>query len=202
MTKKLKNFPSTNSPKKPYQGKRRKITEVDPKVAVVGELTEKQRRFAELVAAHKGFRNLSDLALEAGYGKGNRDSAASTATTLLKNPKVQRAISMLSEEIDSQFSVNLKTHLRNLAYIRNRSLESQNYGASVQAEVSRGKAAGLYVNQSVSLHHSSIDSMDKERVLEELKKLKSQYHSPSEEVLDAEYKIVRDAKIDSSGDRD
>ena len=83
MTKKLKNFPSTNSPKKPYQGKRRKITELSPKTALIGELTEKQRTFAELVAAHKGFRNLSDLALEAGYGKGNRDSAASTATTLL-----------------------------------------------------------------------------------------------------------------------
>ena len=59
-----------------------------------------------------------------------------------------------------------------------------------------------WLKQFVEIWKLMIDSMDKERVLEELKKLKSQYHSPSEEVLDAEYKIVRDAEIDSSGDRD
>lgn len=185
----------------PEGKKERRNLGKDIKEATLAKLSPRQLAFAESVVMERGFKNLSDIAMEAGYGKGNRSSAQSTATVLLKNPKIQKAIAVLSEQIHGDQEVTLKKHQQDLTILRNKSLEAGNYAAAITAEVNKGKASGLYLNQSVHLH-SSIDSMNKETVLEELAKLKKKYHSAKEEAVDAEYSIISDPTDSASPNLD
>ena len=115
-------------------------------MGVPKRLTEKQIKFAQLVVSNEGRMNGTECAKEAGYGEAARIRAYE-----LQNPKkyplVVKYIGELREENQRKYSVNFERHITELAKIRQEALKKGAWSAAVNAEVARGKAAGLYLSE-------------------------------------------------------
>ena len=117
-------------------------------MGVPKRLTEKQIKFAQLVVSSEGRMNGTECAKEAGYGEAARIRAYE-----LQNPKryplVVKYIGELREENQRKYSVTFERHISELAKIRIDALKKGAWSAAVNAEVARGKAAGLYIEQKI-----------------------------------------------------
>ena len=109
-------------------------------------LTDRQKKFAELLVYNEGKMSPAEAAFEAGYKTRPRQSASE-----LKNPKVYplvaKYVGELRSEVQEKYGINFEKHITELAKIRNEALKKGAWSAAVNAEVARGKAGGLYVDQ-------------------------------------------------------
>ena len=113
------------------------------------KLTEMQIKFAHELVTNEGRKYAFECAIEAGYAKDSARQAASK----LQNPKlfplVVQYIGELREEWQKQFEVTFGNHIAELAKLRNEARDKKAWSAAVNAEVARGKAAGLYIEQKI-----------------------------------------------------
>ena len=113
------------------------------------KLTEQQIKFANLLISEQGRMTATACAIEAGYAKDFARQAASK----LQNPKlfplVVQYIGEIREEWQKQFEVTFGNHIAELAKLRNEARDKKAWSAAVNAEVARGKAAGLYIEQKI-----------------------------------------------------
>ena len=130
------------------------------------KLTPTQEKFAQNVAS--GMRK-KDAAIEAGYSEKNAVRAGAVLSSD-SNPLVKSRINQLQTKAASKVELKLENHLVDLKDIRDGAMRAGAWAAAVAAEVSRGKAAGLYVNRS-EINVNRIDVMSKEEVLERMKQL-------------------------------
>ena len=118
-------------------------------MGVPKRLTEQQIKFANLLISEQGRMTATACAIEAGYAK----DSARQATSKLQNPKlfplVVQYIGELREEWQKQFEVTFGNHIAELAKLRNEARDKKAWSAAVNAEVARGKAAGLYIEQKI-----------------------------------------------------
>ena len=133
-----------------------------------------QRKFANLLVSNEGRKYGYECAIEAGYEK---DRARQTAYEL-QNPKlyplVVQYIGELREEYQKKYEVTYEKHITELAKIREQALKKGAFSAASNAEVARGKAAGLYVEQKI-IRTGKLDDMSKEEMEQELKKIIDEY---------------------------
>ena len=112
-------------------------------------LTEQQIKFANLLISEQGRKTATACAIEAGYAKESARQAASK----LQNPKlfplVVQYIGELREEWQKQYEVTFGSHISELAKLRDEARDKKAWSAAVNAEVARGKAAGLYIEQKI-----------------------------------------------------
>lgn len=135
-------------------------------------LTEKQRKFAELLIENAGKKTATECAVEAGYPKETARVKASQLQSPKYFPVVYNYIQELREEVRKKFDVNVDGHLAELAKIRDRALDRNSFASAVNAEIARGKVGGLYVDQKKILSLTGkIDSMDSKELEEKFKKL-------------------------------
>jgi hypothetical protein len=77
--------------------------------------------------------------------------AAIVYASKLQNPRtyplVVQYIGQLRSEYQKKYDVTFERHISELAKLRDNARESKAWSAAVNAEVARGKAAGLYVEQ-------------------------------------------------------
>ena len=110
------------------------------------QLTEKQMKFAELLVYNEGRKSASECAYEAGYKTRPRQAASE-----LRNPRISplvvKYIGELRQEIQEKYQVDLGRHLGELAKLRDDAMKKGAWSAAINAEVARGKAGGLYVDQ-------------------------------------------------------
>jgi len=143
-------------------------------MGVPKRLTEMQRKFANLLVSNEGRKYGYECAIEAGYEK---DRARQTAYEL-QNPKlyplVVQYIGELREEYQKKYEVTYEKHISELAKIREQALKKGAFSAASNAEVARGKAAGLYVEQKI-IRTGKLDDMSKEEMEQELKKIIDEY---------------------------
>ena len=143
-------------------------------MGVPKRLTEMQRKFANLLVSNEGRKYGYECAVEAGYEK---DRARQTAYEL-QNPKlyplVVQYIGELREEYQKKYEVTYEKHITELAKIREQALKKGAFSAASNAEVARGKAAGLYVEQKI-IRTGKLDDMSKEEMEQELKKIIDEY---------------------------
>ena len=137
-------------------------------MGVPKRLTEMQRKFANLLVSNEGRKYGYECAIEAGYEK---DRARQTAYEL-QNPKlyplVVKYIGEIREEYQKKYEVTYEKHITELAKIREQALKKGAFSAASNAEVARGKAAGLYVEQKI-IRTGKLDDMSKAEMEEELK---------------------------------
>ena len=118
-------------------------------MGVPKRLTEQQIKFANLLISEQGRMTATACAIEAGYAAESARQAASK----LQNPKlfplVVQYIGELREEWQKQFEVTFGNHIAELAKLRNEARDKKAWSAAVNAEVARGKAAGLYIEQKI-----------------------------------------------------
>ena len=121
-----------------------------------------QIRFAELVVFNEGRKTPTECAIEAGYEKEFAHVRASELRNPRKYPLVVKYIGELREEIQKKYEVTFERHITELAKLRDSSRDKGAWSAAINAEVARGKAAGLYVEQKIIRTGKLEDMTEKE----------------------------------------
>ena len=137
-------------------------------------LTEQQIKFANLLISEQGRMTATACAIEAGYAKDSARQAASK----LQNPKlfplVVQYIGELREEWQKQFEVTFGNHIAELAKLRNEARDKKAWSAAVNAEVARGKAAGLYIEQKI-IRTGKLEDLTTEELESRMKQIIDDY---------------------------
>ena len=140
----------------------------------ITRLTEMQRKFAHEIVTNEGRKNGTECAISAGYAE---DSAGVRAAEL-QNPKrfplVVKYIGELREEYQKKYAVTFERHISELARIRIDALKKGAWSAAVNAEVARGKAAGLYIEQKI-IRTGKLDDLSEEELEKRMKEIIDQY---------------------------
>jgi phage terminase small subunit len=138
------------------------------------KLTEQQIKFSNLVVCEEGRKTATQCAIDAGYAK---DSARQHASKL-QNPKlyplVVHYIGELREEWQKKYDVTFGTHITELAKLRDEAREKKAWSAAVNAEVARGKAAGLYIEQKI-IRTGKLEDLTTEELESRMKQIIDDY---------------------------
>ena len=130
-------------------------------------LTDQQKKFAELLVYNEGRKSAAECAFDAGYKTRPRQAASE-----LRNPKysplVVQYIGELRKEVQEKHGIDLDRHLGELAKLRDDAVKKGAWSAAINAEVARGKAGGLYVDQKMILT-KNLDSMSEEELEKRMK---------------------------------
>ena len=156
-------------------------------------LTDMQIRFAELVVFNEGRKTPTECAIEAGYEKEFAHVRASELRNPRKYPLVVKYIGELREEIQKKYEVTFERHITELAKLREESRAKGAWSAAINAEVARGKAAGLYVEQKIIKHGKLEDMSEKELEL----KMKQIIEDHKGLIIEADFKVVNENQIES-----
>ena len=143
-------------------------------MGAITRLTELQRKFAHEIVSNEGRKNGTECAISAGYAE---DSAGVRAAEL-QNPKrfplVVKYIGELRGEYQKKYAVTFERHISELARIRIDALKKGAWSAAVNAEVARGKAAGLYIEQKI-IRTGKLDDLSEEELEKRMKEIIDQY---------------------------
>ncbi|WP_339634576.1 hypothetical protein [uncultured Maribacter sp.] len=137
-------------------------------------LTEMQMKFAQLLVTNEGRKTPTECAVEAGYEKDSAYVRASELRNPKKYPLVVKYIGEIREEYQKKYEVTYERHIAELGKIRQEALKKGAFSAANNAEVARGKAAGLYVEQKI-IRTGKIDDMSKEEMEKELSNILNEY---------------------------
>ena len=169
-------------------------------MGVPKRLTEMQMKFAHELVTNEGRKTATECAILAGYSP----DAASVYASKLQSPKtyplVVRYIGELRNEYQKKYDVTFQRHISELAKLRDNARESKAWSAAVNAEVARGKAAGLYVEQKI-IRTGKLEDLTAEQLETRMKEIINEY-SPILEgvVLDDLKKEVKNKKINYSSE--
>jgi hypothetical protein len=122
------------------------------------QLTEKQMKFAELLVYNEGRITGTEAARQAGYEPDRARTTAAELRNANKYPLVAKYIGELREEVQKKYEVTFENHITELARLRDESKNKGAWSAAINAEVARGKAAGLYVDQKI-IKYGTLDSL-------------------------------------------
>ena len=143
-------------------------------MGVPKRLTEMQRKFAHEVVGNEGRKYGYECAIDAGYEK---DRSRQTAYEL-QNPKIYplvvQYIGKIREEYQKKYAVTFERHIAELGKIRVDALKKGAWSAAVNAEVARGKAAGLYIEQKI-IRTGKLDDLSEEELESRMKEIIDQY---------------------------
>ena len=138
------------------------------------KLTEMQMKFAYELVTNEGRKTGAECALAAGYSS----NAAVVAASKLQNPKayplVVQYIGQLRSEYQKKYDVTFERHISELAKPRDNARESKAWSAAVNAEVARGKAAGLYVEQKI-IRTGKLEDLTAEQLEARMKEIINEY---------------------------
>ena len=155
-------------------------------------LTEMQQKFAELLVYNEGRKTPTECAIEAGYDKDSAHVRASELRNPNKYPGVVRYIGELREEIQKKYEITFEKHVAELAKLRDSSRDKGAWSAAINAEVARGKAAGLYVEQKIIRTGKLEDMTEKELEL----KMKQLIEDNKGLIVEADFNLVNDKQIE------
>jgi len=139
-------------------------------MGVPKRLTEMQMKFAHEVISNEGRKNGFECAIDAGYSKDRARVTASELQNPRKYPLVVKYMGELREEYQKKYAVTYERHISELAKIRIDALKKGAWSAAGNAEVARGKAAGLYIEQKI-IRTGKIDDLTKEELERRMKKV-------------------------------
>ena len=168
-------------------------------MGVPKRLTEMQQKFAHELVSNEGRKYGYQCAIDAGYAK---DRARQTAWEL-QNPKmhplVVKYIGEIREEYQKKYAVTFERHISELGKIRQDALNKGAWSAAVNAEVARGKAAGLYIEQKI-IRTGKLDDLSEEELEKRMKEIIDQYSPILEgkiEVADVK-KLQKDIRLNEA----
>ena len=133
------------------------------------KLSERQIKFAELLVYNEGRMSPAECAKQAGYESRPRQ-AASELRSPKRSPLVVKYIGELRAEIQEKHDINLGRHLGELAKLRDDAMKKGAWSAAINAEVARGKAGGLYVDQKLILS-GNLDNMSEKELETKMAKI-------------------------------
>ena len=156
-------------------------------MGVPKRLTDQQQRFSELYVYNEGRMTPYECAKEAGYAAESARVRASELRNPKRYPLVVKFIGELREEVQNKYEVTFEKHIKELARLREEALKKGSFSSAVNAEVARGKAGGLYIEQKI-IKTGKLEDMSEQELERRMKEIIDQY-SP---ILDA--KPIEDLK--------
>src|SRR6056300_1568267 len=151
------------------------------------KLTEQQIKFANLLISEQGRKTATQCAIEAGYAKDSARQAASKLQNPKLYPLVVKYIGELREEWQKKYEVTYDRHISELAKLREDSRKKGAWSAAINAEVARGKAAGLYVEQKI-IRTGKLEDLTTEELEARMKTIIDDYSPILEDVSFEEIK--------------
>ena len=156
-------------------------------MGVPKRLTDQQQRFSELYVYNEGRMTPYECAKEAGYAAESARVRASELRNPKRFPLVVKFIGELREEVQNKYEVTFEKHIKELARLREEALKKGSFSSAVNAEVARGKAGGLYIEQKI-IKTGKLEDMSEQELERRMKEIIEQY-SP---ILDS--KPIEDLK--------
>ena len=133
-----------------------------------------QMKFAHLLVSNEGRMNGDECAREAGYSEDRARVTASELQSPKKYPLVVKYIGELREEYQKKYAVTFERHITELGKIRQEALKKGAWSAAVNAEVARGKAAGLYIEQKI-IRTGKLDDLSEDELENRMKEIINEY---------------------------
>ena len=127
-------------------------------------------KFAQLLVTNEGRKTKTECAIEAGYEKDRAGTTAAELTNPNKYPLVVKYIGELRDEYQKKYDVTYGRHITELARIRDEARAKGAWSAATNAEVARGKAAGLYIEQKI-IHHNKVEDMSADQLMNKMKRI-------------------------------
>ena len=158
------------------------------------KLTEMQMKFAHELVTNEGRKTATECAITAGYSS----DAAVVSASKLQNPKtyplVVQYIGQLRDEYQKKYDVTFGRHISELAKLRDNARESKAWSAAVNAEVARGKAAGLYVEQKI-IRTGSLSDLTAEQLENRMKEIIQEYSPILEGIVVEDLKEIKSEQL-------
>ena len=98
------------------------------------QLSEQQKKFAELLVYNEGRKTPTECALEAGYAEGSAHVRASELRNPNKYPLVVKYIGEIRQEVQKKYEVTFEKHITELGRIREAALSKGAFSAAANAE--------------------------------------------------------------------
>ena len=143
-------------------------------MGVPKKLTEQQIKFANLLVSEEGRMTATQCAKEAGYAADSARQAASVLQNPKKYPLVVQYIGELRTELQKKYDVTFGSHITELAKLRDEAREKKAWSAAVNAEVARGRAAGLYIEQKI-IRTGKLEDLSTEELESRMKHIIDEY---------------------------
>jgi len=143
-------------------------------MGVPKQLTEQQIKFAQLLVTNEGRKTPTECAIEAGYADGSTRVRASELRNPKRFPLVVQYIGELRDEYNKKYEVDYSKHITELGKIRQAALDKGAWSAAVNAEVARGKAAGLYIEQKI-IRTGKLEDLTAEELESRMKTIIDEY---------------------------
>jgi phage terminase small subunit len=147
---------------------------VKNKVGLPKKLTEQQIKFANLLISEQGRKSATACAIEAGYAKESARQAASKLQNPKLYPLVVQYIGELRDEWQKQYEVTFGNHIAELVNLEMKQEKKKLGPAAVNAEVARGKAAGLYIEQKI-IRTGKLEDLSTEELESRMKQIIDDY---------------------------
>ena len=151
------------------------------------QLSEQQKKFAELLVYNEGRKTPTECAIEAGYAEGSAHVRASELRNPNKFPLVAKYIGELRAEVQKKYEVTFERHITELGRIREQALSKGAFSAAANAEVARGKAAGLYIEQKI-IRTGKLEDMS----IEELEAKMKRIYDENKTLIEGEYTLGKE----------
>ena len=161
-------------------------------MGVPKQLTEQQIKFAQLLVTNEGRKTPTECAIEAGYADGSARVRASELRNPKRFPLVVQYIGELRDEYNKKYEVDYSKHITELGKIRQAALDKGAWSAAVNAEVARGKVAGLYIEQKI-IRTGKLEDLTAEELESRMKTIIDEY-SPileGENLSDLKSKVLQ-----------
>ena len=144
-------------------------------VRTTKDLTDKQKRFIDILVMKWGQITKTDALLEAGYTPKTRESAFVLALKLTNpdtNPHVCRYMEKKLLEEKEKYEKDKLRRYKILDDLRDQSSAKGQFTASINAEYRSGQLAGLYVDHK-QITHSTLEGMSRDQLEKRLEELES-----------------------------
>ena len=151
------------------------------------KLTEMQMKFAYELVTNEGRKTATQCAIDAGFAKESARQYASQLQNPKLYPLVVKYIGELRSEIQKKYEVSFERHITELGRIRQEALAKGAFSAATNAEVARGKAAGLYIEQKI-IRTGKLEDMSIEELENKMKKI----YKENEVLINGEFTVLDD----------
>lgn len=143
-----------------------------------------QMKFANELVHNEGRKTAYQCAIDAGYAEDRARVTASELQSPKMYPLVAQYIGELRTELQKKYAITFENHIAELAQLRNEARDKKAWSAAVNAEIARGKAAGLYIEQKI-IRTGKLDDLSEEELDKRIAETLDQY-SPILNAIDVE----------------
>jgi phage terminase small subunit len=136
---------------------------------ITSTINRTTKEVCRTIVYNEGRKSAAECAYEAGYTTRPRQ-AASELRSPKYSPLVVKYIGELRKEVQEKYGVDFERHVSELAKLRDAARDKGAWAAAINAEVARGKAGGLYIDQKVIMT-GSLDSLSEKELEAKLKQI-------------------------------